>query len=503
MPWACSSSSARRRSQRRDVAQRAVGRDHVGRHAGRRAPPRDDGGAAPRRARGPSASRAPSSAARARAGAARPARRERSARRARRREQQARAGARACITAPPASVRSATGRSPPGEVDAARGHAAAQQAQEPLLGVLRERPEGRRAIEARARRARGSASPRSSFTAAPRPKRPWMRATAESALRTTSVTASASAASSVGEREADVAAPAAGERLRLVAEVAQDRVVAAAPALGEAHQLEEEAPLVAQRARGRRRGVALEERAAQREVARRDEQEADRVGAVAARAPDLLVVGLDRAGRREVRRPRARRRGRSPCRRRSSRRRPRPRAPAKRAAARRRARAPSRPGVVGGDAPAARARAAPPPPRSRAASARRRSPRRAARPRRPSASASARRRPARARGRSPPRARGARGSAARSRARSAASRGRGRGAPGSRRARPASRSRCRRGRARAGSSCDELAERQVLRPEVVAPLADAVRLVDRDERAVESAQQRAGTPAATSRSGAT
>ena len=48
----------------------------------------------------------------------------------------------------------------------------------------------------------------------------------------------------LAERQAHVAAAAAGERLRLVAEIAQDGVVAAAPALDPANQLEKEPPLV-------------------------------------------------------------------------------------------------------------------------------------------------------------------------------------------------------------------------------------------------------------------
>ena len=64
----------------------------------------------------------------------------------------------------------------------------------------------------------------------------------------------------------------------------------------------------------------------------------------------------------------------------------------------------------------------------------------------------------------------------------AACRRAGPGAPGSRRAPPGSRSRCRRA-PRPRQVREQLAELQVLRAEVVAPFADAVRLVDRDQRA--------------------
>ena len=73
----------------------------------------------------------------------------------------------------------------------------------------------------------------------------------------------------------------------------------AAAALGPAHQLEEQAPLV--RDHGRVACASpLEQAAPQRHVAGRHEQQPERGLAVAAGAPDLLVVGLDRAGRREV-----------------------------------------------------------------------------------------------------------------------------------------------------------------------------------------------------------
>src|SRR6185503_12074396 len=77
---------------------------------------------------------------------------------------------------------------------------------------------------------------------------------------------------SVAEGEAHVAAAAAGERLRFVAEVTKNRVVAAAAAFGPANQLEEHAPLVLDHrgVRGRVAGATLEERPPQREIARAD-----------------------------------------------------------------------------------------------------------------------------------------------------------------------------------------------------------------------------------------
>ena len=62
------------------------------------------------------------------------------------------------------------------------------------------------------------------------------------------------------QSQAHVAASAARERLGLVAEISQDRVVAAAAALGPANQLEEHAPLVLEHGAVRRRvaGAPLE-----------------------------------------------------------------------------------------------------------------------------------------------------------------------------------------------------------------------------------------------------
>src|SRR5260370_1046551 len=103
----------------------------------------------------------------------------------------------------------------------------------------------------------------------------------------------------IHEGAADVATAASVEGLRLVAEVAQDGIVSAAPALGPPHQLEEESPLVLDDGGVGRGAVApaLDEGAAQRQVARGDEQEAPRPGAGTPRAPELL------AGRLQRRRP--------------------------------------------------------------------------------------------------------------------------------------------------------------------------------------------------------
>src|SRR5262249_30315196 len=75
--------------------------------------------------------------------------------------------------------------------------------------------------------------------------------------------------------EAHVAATAAGQRLRFVAEVAKNGVVATAAPFGPANQLEKHAPLVLdhREIRGRVARATLEQRAPQREVARADEEE--------------------------------------------------------------------------------------------------------------------------------------------------------------------------------------------------------------------------------------
>ena len=304
-----------------------------------------------------------------------------------------------------------------------------------------------------ARSSRGSASPRSSCAAALRPKRPWMRATRRERLAHDQRRLARRRALGARRAPAHVAAPAAGERLLLVAEVAQDRVVAAAAALGPAHQLEEQAPLVLDdRGVGRGAVVAsLEQRAgaaggragddssrpsASRAVAARrarppgsrprsspggaEVDDRAHVGAVDAHAErvggddDLELPARTRAA------PRSRAR------------RVEPRVVHARRASR------------------AAASRAPPPPRR---AARRRvhdGGAAAARPGAPSASRERPRRPRRSRSRAAvaPRAREREIRAARSRARSAACRRAGRAARGSRRARPASRWRCRRARAR-------------------------------------------------------
>ena len=115
---------------------------------------------------------------------------------------------------------------------------------------------------------------------------------------------------------AHVAAPAAGERFLLVAEVAQDRVVAAAAAFDPAHQLEEQLPLVLDQ---RRLGRDLVERAfdhapAQRQVLRRGQQQAERRLRRRGRRgrPPGNTLRSSRAARGGS--PRARRSDRRPCR---------------------------------------------------------------------------------------------------------------------------------------------------------------------------------------------
>ena len=109
-------------------------------------------------------------------------------------------------------------------------------------------------------------------------------------------------AAAVIQFQADVAAAAAGQGLLLVAEVAQDGVVAAGAALGPAHQLEEQVPAVGDRLRigGAALHVALDQPPAQGQVSRGYQQQAEGRGAVASGPPGLLVVGLYRARRRQV-----------------------------------------------------------------------------------------------------------------------------------------------------------------------------------------------------------
>ena len=101
---------------------------------------------------------------------------------------------------------------------------------------------------------------------------------------------------------ADVADAAACERLVFVSEVAQHGVVTAAPAVGPAHQLEEQVPLVLDDfgRGGAVPGRALGETAPQPEVGQRMQHQAQRRLAVASGATHLLVVGLDRARGSEV-----------------------------------------------------------------------------------------------------------------------------------------------------------------------------------------------------------
>ena len=168
-----------------------------------------------------------------------------------------------------------------GEVHPARGHAAAQQPQQPVLRVLAQDAEGGRAVEARPARAAGPPRRAAACTAACQAEAvvdARHARTAPCARPAWSPPRPRGASARVREGEADVAAPAACERLRLVAEVAEDRVVAAAAALRPAHQLEEQAPLVRDHpASGRRASLPRSSRrAAQRHVARGDEQQAER-----------------------------------------------------------------------------------------------------------------------------------------------------------------------------------------------------------------------------------
>ena len=246
------------------------------------------------------------------------------------------------------------------------------------------------------------------------------------------------------------------------------------------------APTCARPPRGRAARRRCRARAARRRSGRsraRHEEQPERGLAVAAGAPHLLVVGLDRARRREVDHrahvgaidAHAEGVGRDHdlgARRRRTR------------AARARARA--------APSPRGRRRARHPRPASRAAFLLAPLARRRVDDGRAAAARPGRRAPRRAR-----RRRGASRSRApvdldraqrqvrpREAVHDAAACPRaGRAAPGSRRARSASRSPCRRARARAGSSASSAADLEVLGPEVVAPLADAVRLVDRHQRA--------------------
>jgi hypothetical protein len=235
-------------------------------------------------------------------------------------------------------------------------------------------------------------------------------------------------------------------------------------------------------------GRALDQAAAQRRVARREEQEPERAPAVAARAPDLLVVDLERAGRPEVHHrahvgavdPHAEGVGRDDE----------VELAAREVPLHGVARGGVEPGVVGRRAPAAPCE----PHRLllRTAAGRRvddRGP--PAGPRRAEGLGQGRAHrgvalaPARHLGRAQ-RELGAR---------EAAHELRGVGGEAQPRQDLVAHDGSRGGRAgehaRLGMARHELAQRQVLGPEVVAPLADAVRLVDGDERAVEVLEQRA------------
>ena len=207
------------------------------------------------------------------------------------------------MTARPSSVSTTTGRSRPLKLtqpaDTQRRSSASSQGCEcslrlPNVGT-RVRP---------ARSIRSSGSPWISLTTVCSPKRLWSRATPERALRTIRVTRSLSPASPSASRPRQTShRPQPCEGLRLVAEVAKNRVVTAASPLDPANQLEEHSPLVLDHRRvgnGRPRSRARAGRRRSGQVTRRHQQQAERRRAVPARAPDLLVVRLDGAGRRQV-----------------------------------------------------------------------------------------------------------------------------------------------------------------------------------------------------------
>ena len=340
------------------------------------------------------------------------------------------------------------------------------------------------------RRVRSSSTPRSMSATATRPRSlPRARDRREGlahdlgrAVSFGGVRLGASSPAPV-ERRADVAVAAAAEQLLLVAEVAEDEVVPAGPRVDVAEELAEERP----RARGRS-GVASaavrarrDEAAAERDVRARAEEQTPGLGAVAPGAADLLVVRLDRRRRLHVHDgadvgpidPHPERVGRDDDVERCG-----PRS------ATRRACAPPRPSPRGTRRRSSRfARNVSAHCSVCAASPRRRWRRRAARsprPARPRGPRRPRRGPRRRRRRGAPR--GA-GWAARSRAGP-----RGSVAETQLLANLATDLGRRRGRAREDArrpqARQELADAQVVGPEVVAPLRDAVGLVDRDERHV-------------------
>jgi hypothetical protein len=156
------------------------------------------------------------------------------------------------MTARPASVRTTTGRSPP------------VKSTQPAvtLGVLAQCAKRRRAIQAVA------GHPRIVFAAQEldrelQPELPVHARHRAQGLAHHERDVLRVRVLSV-QRLAHVAAPASVQGLRLVPEIAQDRVVAAASALDPAHQLEKETPLVGEH--GLATGIALEEAAAQRHV---------------------------------------------------------------------------------------------------------------------------------------------------------------------------------------------------------------------------------------------
>src|SRR6185503_16772641 len=93
------------------------------------------------------------------------------------------------------------------------------------------------------------------------------------------------------ELPAHVAPPAPVQRLGLVAEVAEDRVMAAGAAVRPAEEvLEHGPPVLDPRARGLALGAALDQDLAPRNVRRAKEQHPERLLAVAAGAANLLVI---------------------------------------------------------------------------------------------------------------------------------------------------------------------------------------------------------------------
>src|SRR5206468_12128081 len=185
------------------------------------------------------------------------------------------------------------------EAEPAGGDAAAEQREHPLRRVLAEIAEGRDAREPGAlepgiRVSLNELDSRPEAEAAVDPRRAGKRLAHDQGRR---LRIHALPVATDGATHIEAAAPV--ERLGLVAEVAQDRVVTAAPALDPPYQLQEQAPLVLQHRRRRRHtvGAALEERAPERQVAGAHEEEPEGIGAVAPGASHLLVIRLDGARR--------------------------------------------------------------------------------------------------------------------------------------------------------------------------------------------------------------